>query len=275
MGDATTQISDSIDFPLAEIDRAIADLIPGISGPAKWRAFNAIRHLNWAWKLRTIDPEMAVFRGITAEEEAATAIFVALRRRSYDGSEKLRPRDHVHKNAVIPFFDAITRVLTKFAYYLPEAQLFLNTDEKPPLLTFRFRRPHPETGEPAWAYSDPPLNFSATQIAPDGARRAEDFAAGVNEIASGAKVKDILAYIRDRANQRNRVLYAGDGGYLALSGDVEKEIQRYKRNVFTLLRIYLLIDLYSAKQLFIQQALTAFLRTLRLLPDDVDAESSP
>lgn len=266
-----TRPSDSLKFPIGEMDQAIVDVVSKLSGPAKWRAFNAVRHLNLAWGLLAIDREMAIFRAITAEEEAATAIFVALRRRKYDGADKLKPRDHVHKNAVIPFFDAITRVLAKVAVQLPRAQLFLNTDEDPPLLTFRIRRPHPETGEEAWAYSDPPLNFSATRIDANGARREEDFAAGVDELAAAAKVKDVMTYIRDRANVRNKVLYAGDAGYPALEGDAGKEFERYRRNVFTLLRIYLLIDQYADRQMFVQQGLTAFLRTLKALPDDLGA----
>lgn len=250
------------------MDRAIADFIPKLTGPAKWRAFNAIRHLNAAWKLRSTDREIAIFRGLTAEEEAATAIFVALRRRAYEGAEKLRPRDHVHKNAVIPFFDAITRVIATFAAQMPRAQLFLDTETDPPLLTFRFAQPHPETGEPAWAYPQPPLNFSAKSIRPGQPDRAEDFAAGVEEIVASANVKDIVAYVRERANRRNLVLYAGDSGYPAVQGDVDAELLRYKRNVFTLLRIYLFIDQYAQKQLFVQQALTGFLKTLKLIPTD-------
>jgi hypothetical protein len=190
---------DTIEFPLQEFDRAIADLIPKLPGPAKWRAFNAVRHLNWAWKLRDVDREMAVFRAITAEEEAATAIFLALRRRNYDGADKLRPRDHVHKNAVIPFFDAITRVIAAHSALMPQAQLFLDTDEDPPLLTFRFSRPHPITGEPAWAYPQPPLNVSVSSGRIGEPKKEEDFAAGVEEIVRGAKVSNIMQYLRNRA----------------------------------------------------------------------------
>lgn len=271
MSDAASRLAKSIELPLGDFDRAIVDLVPKLPGPAKWRAFNAVRHLDWAWKLRTVDPEMAAFRAITAEEEAATAIFVALRRRGYEDADKLRPRDHVHKNAVIPFFDAITRVIAAHGAQLPGAQLYLKTEEDPPLLTFRFRQPHPLTGEEVWAYPQPPLNVSVTSGPVGELKRDEDFTAGVKEIVQAAKVKDIMTYLRNRANERNRVLYAADNGFPSMTGDIEKGLRSYQRNVFTLLRIYLLIDQYERKQLFVQQALTAFLRTLKMLPAIDDA----
>jgi len=50
---------------------------------------------------------MAAFRVITAEEEVATAIFHALVRRKYVGANQIDPRNHVHKAAVAPFFEAV------------------------------------------------------------------------------------------------------------------------------------------------------------------------
>lgn len=201
--------SDGLEFDLSELDVAVANLSTVMAPPAKWAAINAIRHLNRAWRLRELDPEIAVFRSITAEEEAATALFHILKKRGYEGSDKLKPRDHVHKNAVIPFFDAITRVIAKTREHLPRTQFLIDTDEKPNRLVIRFLTVHPSSGEEIWAYPQPPLNFSLKEGPESGAMRSVDFTAGVEEIVSALNVKSIIEHLRARANERNRVLYAG------------------------------------------------------------------
>jgi len=95
--------SDSIEFSVNLIEKEIADIVPQIKGAGKWRAFNAILHLNKAWKIKGIDNEMSAFRAITAEEEAATAVFLSLKLRKYENSDKLKPMDHSHKSAFATF----------------------------------------------------------------------------------------------------------------------------------------------------------------------------
>jgi hypothetical protein len=265
---ANTKPSDSILFPISEMDKGIADLIPQLPAPPKWPAFNALNHLNRAWKIREIDPHMAIFRSITAEEEAATALFLSLKRRHYIGSDKLKQRDHMHKNAVIPFFSAISRVLVKVKDRMPKFELILDTNNRLPLLQIRFNIIHPITGEPSMAYPDPPLHFSLLGGRSRDAMKTEDFSLGIDEIVTSRNVKSIIEHIKNRANLRNQVLYAGANGYPMIGGDIEKGLLLYQKNVFFILRIYLLIDPYPMKQLFVQQALYAYLKTLKLLPAD-------
>ena len=52
-------------------------------------ARSAVRHLSRAWRLRDLDLGMALFRCLTAEEEAATAVFLALKSRQYEGASRL------------------------------------------------------------------------------------------------------------------------------------------------------------------------------------------
>lgn len=59
--------------------------------------------MEYAWKIKDIDPEMSVFRSITAEEEAATAIFLSLKEKKYENAEKLKFQDHSYKQALEPF----------------------------------------------------------------------------------------------------------------------------------------------------------------------------
>lgn len=77
-------------------------------------ALNATDGLDKAWALRHIDKEMAVFRAITAEEEAASALFHALKRRGYPDSGKLNPRLHEHKAALTPYIIGIMCQLSRY-----------------------------------------------------------------------------------------------------------------------------------------------------------------
>jgi hypothetical protein len=86
-----------------DYQKAVQELIKERPSPGRHAAFNALRHISKAWDLRNLDREMAVFRSFCAEEEAATAIFHALRRLRYPGAERLKHRDHVQKAAVMPF----------------------------------------------------------------------------------------------------------------------------------------------------------------------------
>lgn len=269
-----TKPSDTIQFPIADLDRCIVDLIPDMPKPAKWPAFNSIRHLNRAWKIKEIDPQMALFRAITAEEEAATALFLSLKRRGYDGAGNLKKHDHVHKNAVIPVFDAITRVIAKVGSQMPPTEIFLDTNIKPPQLAIRFKYTHPLTGEHLLAHPQPPLHFSISGGPTDGEMRREDFSMGIDEIVSGTNVKNITDFLKKRANLRNQILYAGPDGYPSIEGDIERSLQEYKRNVFIILRMYLLIEPHKEKQLFVEQALFAFLKTLNKLPNNLESKFS-
>jgi hypothetical protein len=263
--------SDKIVFPIPELDRRIVDILPFMPDSSKWHAFNSVRHINRAWLIKEIDPEMAIFRALTAEEEAATGLFLSIKRRGYRGAEKLKHRDHVHKNSVIPFCYAIKKVIAKVGVQMPGFQLFLEPDKK--RLVIRFSHLHPQTGEDVWAYPNPPLHVSINGRSPDGKMKKEDFAAGVKEIVQGANVKDIIEFVRDRANFRNKILYATPDGYPTIS-DIDRAMELYQKNVFTILRLYMLIDPYPGNQLLVQQALDAFLKTLRLLPNDlIDANA--
>lgn len=267
---AVKQFSDGIEFELSEMDISVANLVIEMSAPAKWAAINAIRHLNRSWKLRHLDPEMAVFRAITAEEESATALFHVLKRRCYDGADKLKPRDHIQKNAVIPFFDAITRVMAKSREFLPLTEFLIDENEKPRRLVIRFLTPHPSTGEELWAYPQPPLNFSMKEVPKSGPTRTMDFSAGLEEVVSSANVKTMIDHLRTRANLRNQILYAAGQGYPGVEGDIERGLRDYQRNVFAILKMCLLIEPYENKQLFVQQAIYSFLRVVKALPEDFE-----
>jgi hypothetical protein len=264
---STPKPSDSILFPLSVLDRAIADVVAVMPQPAKWPAFNSLRHLNRAWKLRGIDEDMALFRAITAEEEASSALFLSLKRRGYRGADMLKRTRHDHKSAVVPFMKAIAHTMSSYAASVAEMQLHLDPEYKPPRLVFRFRFVDPKSGKQLWGYPQPPLNFLSSRKSLEQ-QFVEEFREGVEAIVNSSSAKDLIAFVKDRADFRNRILYAKDHGYIDISFDFDRMFSEYQKNVFMVLKAYLMIDPYREKQQFVQQALDAFLLHLKSIPRD-------
>lgn len=174
--------SANIVFTISDFDKVLADTIPLMKPPGKWAAFNSIRHLNKAWKLKDHDLEMAVFCAITAEEEAATALFHSLKRHHYNSSDRLKPRDHVHKNAVIPFINAVSRVFTRFQDIAPETEFLFDEEVSPPAIGIRFKLPFASGEKNVWGYPTPPLNFSLREQRGDQEQRIADFESEIQQI---------------------------------------------------------------------------------------------
>jgi hypothetical protein len=273
MGNELSRISDSIEFPLKDLDKNIADIVPLMPPPARWAAFNAIRNLNLSWRMLSLDPEMALFRAITAEEEAAASLFLSLKRRHYNGATNIRHHDHIHKNGLIPFIGAVSRLLKRIREIRPQMdqmQLLINDKQKPARLLLRVKIPKPGTEEYRWGEPTPPLHFLFS-IHKKQANSSDiyDFRQEIMQIATERGSASIMDHIRERANFRNRLLYAAANGYPCVVGDINPALLRYQRNVFTILKLYLMIDPYPKQQSFVQQCLSAYLKMLNLVPQDV------
>ena len=95
---------------LTSFDQSCLELLeesPRTRSRASMRS--AINHLRRAELLMSIDRPMAVFRCYTAEEEAASALIYCLKERRYVNADRLNPRNHIQKNAVIPFLSILKR----------------------------------------------------------------------------------------------------------------------------------------------------------------------
>jgi len=257
--------SKKLDFPLSEMDRGIADAIPKMPPHARWSAFNSIRHLNRSWGIRQQDPQMAWFRAITAEEEAATAIFLSLKHKKYPGAEKIRHRDHLHKNALFPFIRAVSRAFAKISSALPPVSAYLDLKSSPPRMFTQIKVQLEDRDVPGYVTPNAPLNFFAKGSMQGNTLRPLDFSTEIAELTSEANVTKIIEHLKERANLRNRLLYANPGGCPDVSGEIEPLLKSFKDNVFLILKLYLMIDPYD-QQLFVQQCLDAFLRMLGQLP---------
>jgi hypothetical protein len=96
-------------------------------GTVKFRVLSALEHFDRSSQLFDVDKEMASFRAITGEEEAATALITAIRARRYPNAKEFNPRDHQHKAAVMACVMAIG---TQMAPMLAKFQLTFDFEKK-------------------------------------------------------------------------------------------------------------------------------------------------
>lgn len=228
--------------------------------PGKHAARNAVFHLERARQIVDIDPNMAIFRAITAEEEAARALFHALERRRYATADRLHWRNHKHKAAVVPFLEAVGRFVSTAGFIKPEL-VFDHRAGDPGQLRVRFKVPDGKGGH-VWVYPDPPLNF---RLAVDD--KLHDFQAEVESLLSDQSVATFDKFVRERANHRNRLLYATAEGIPRVDGDIPRELAERRETAFSVLAAFLLVDTVTAHQPFVAQLADAFARLMDLIPE--------
>jgi hypothetical protein len=243
-----------------DYQRAVQELIKERpSSPGHHAASNALRHISKAWDLRDRDREMAVLRCFCAEEEAATAIFQALKRRHYPSAEKIEHRNHVQKLAVMPFLWMVHKAFTIVHQtgFQPKVEIEGEAGRKRIILSIQI------PGLPYRMYPDPPLHFS---ISEEGVpyRFEREFEA----LKSAYNIETLREAVRESITKRNALLYAGSSGYTELDINVEPIIQSQLGTVTTLLAIYVLIDMYPQHQLFVQQCLDVFISLIMKIPQE-------
>lgn len=241
-------------------ERAIEHVLRS-PAPGKHAARSALRHMERAWSLKDSMPEVAVFLGITAEEESAAALFLSLKRREYKGAGALSCRNHVQKTALHPFLLAVGKLLSQ----VPEAEtarlIFDDTLSPDGHERLRLRiTVHDRNGSDIWTHPLPPLEFG---LLVNGA--THDFGPELDALATEKGSKSVKEYVKRLANRRNQALYAGANGIPRVE-DVRSFLVYRKSVVFSHLIAYLMIDPYPKIQLFPQQCLTAFLAMVDALP---------
>jgi hypothetical protein len=221
---------------------------------------SALRHLEKSQILLDVDLEMAAFRAITAEEEAASGLMHCLKEQRYPGANILNPRDHPQKHAVIAFLKAVSRMPAELqTVHGFQFHLELNKSHKKPKLQLAFR--HPVLFPGATMRPEPPLGFLATT-----GDKPRSFAPFLSELAANHDQANFLSHIRFLANYRNRILYADESGVPVILEIPSGAQDEWKRNVFALLFGYLLIKPYKEHQLFVSQLLSSFLVALNKVP---------
>lgn len=252
------------ELPLEEIHRQLEKAIEGLTGRPKHCARNAFRCLKRSWLTRTIDPEMAVFRAITAEEEAATALMFALKHRRYPDSEQLFPKRHDHKAAWTPFVEAVGQMLNDSRIPQPTVRLRANGTPRVDIAISATAINVPGATEGQEVRPDEPLNLVIFTGNAQGAQAVATFDDQLNAWAAARGKADIRAWIDDAANLRNLVLYAQDGG-IPSANDPRPFILERRRRATVLLFLTIAVLQADEPQALAAQALRAFLKLLRYI----------
>ena len=205
-----------------------------------------------------LDPEMALFRAITAEEEAATALILALQQKRYPGASNLKHKSHPHKAGLTPFLRVIERFLAEVKF--PAPQVILKSDGQVPRIDISLPAPGGLVAVP-----DEPLN-GITHKEGDGGPTVLDFGEQAQRYAAEQGVADMLTVIHDEANFRNRLLYATDEG-IPVADNVDPALIARGRPVFILLSLTMIILQTPKHQLFAVQVLQSYLQALKAIPE--------
>lgn len=226
-------------------------------GHGGYAAVSCRRHLERAWEIKDCMPEVSIFLAITAEEEAAASVFHALKKRKYDNSHRVKLRDHRFKAGVYPFLrligDAVIppkETLSLNLYFDSEFQF--NGEE-----VLRVRLPiGVKHGREYFLIPEPPLNI----FSKDSGGGNKDYLKEVRGIASDKGIESIYRYIKELANERNKMLYASDSGLPHIE-DAIPALRRHTNAAILNLIIYLLIEPHKPQNLP-QEALNAYIKIL-------------
>ncbi len=199
------------DLPMSETDQLVEQLVGSLDGRIRNCFRSAYNHLRKSWKLYELDNEMSAFRAITAEEEAASAVILAVKQRKYNGAEQLRERDHTHKAVVFEIVRAVNNLLSEIPDF-PEITLRIAKAGKPNVQLLVHLPDSDAIGERYIAHPNNPLNVRVSTESPDGSA-IPFLEEQIAQTLSESKFKDFNAYIRKMANARNQLLYASNEGY--------------------------------------------------------------
>lgn len=217
-------------------------LIEGCSGRVGWAAKNAMYHLKMATQIAAIDPLMAAFRSVCAEEEAATALIFSLKRLKYKGADKIRFKSHQDKQMVIVFIQVIKDWYENFhpeiASTLEQAKFYpCEVSGRHAIGLFM-----PIKGTTDSVFIEPPLSLQVRA----GTSWAEIIREGVENICKDSGFEKLTALVSERANFRNTMLYATDSYFPCWKGDIGDLIVNQSGIVGALLRALGLIDPWTS-----------------------------
>lgn len=252
-------------LPLDDMHLRLEEAVEKLSPPRVRHACrSALNHLRKAWTLHPIDAEMSLFRAITAEEEAATAVIRALKVRKYPNVERLKERQHPHKAAIWPFITAIADKMAEKNIAMPA--MSLRVDGEPRIELSIDIAGQAGLDRPMWGTPDEPFNWTFWSDR-TGPFKPHDFSEELVALASERGARNIEAYIADEANRRNQLLYASDKGIPSVAFADSLLLGRRQR-VTVMLVVTIAILQTEIHQLFLVQCLDTLLRTIARFDGD-------
>lgn len=242
----------------SEFEKKIAGLILDTPSPGKHAARSAIRHIQKAFELENFDKEMAAFRAITGEEEAATAIFHAFKQRKYPGADKLDPYSHNHKAAAYPFLIVFSQGIDE-AVKATGLEFVAELVKKDGKERFRLRLDFPDGKS---GRITPPLELTLKSNGD-----LYDFSRQTQQLVSDKNAKTIIDLVEKRANLRNTILYGSASGIPHVE-NLGKLLINSRMRIFHLLEAYLFIAPFPI-QIGAKQCLYSFLKMLKLISPEI------
>lgn len=258
------------ELPLTDLQADIERLVEKLKGHPRNCGRHAFEHLRKAWRLYNIDAEMSLFRALTAEEEAATALILALKAKQYPGANRLDHRNHHHKVGAAPFLYAVGKVLGAMEYAQPQIHLSLaGNDRDQPRLDVSFNAMGMGVGrDPEQRMEiDEPFNFVAREGLHGGPAEVMTFARELEALASERGAAELLDFVREEANLRNRLLYAQPGGLPKVTFPKDQILKKLNR-VCAVMQVVIGILQTPKHQLFAVQCVEAYLAALHKMPDE-------
>jgi hypothetical protein len=252
-----------------KIERALRASVPNLPKIVRFRAQNALDHIDRAHRLLDTDRAIASFCAITAQEEAAAALFSALQYQSYPRSDELQIRDHNFKAALVPFLDAVQMSLS---------QGFQTVDVQfdPTAPKIRVSVPLYVEGVPRFRLElVDPLDLYATRGGRDGAPDApEDYGDQLSKLATLRGSKDIRKMVAQLARQRNSLLYASDGS-LPVSRASPAVIDNRKKSVLLILGLVIGVLQTATHQGLAVRGIEVLLQIVKRIPKERNEPSAP
>lgn len=182
------------------------EMLMACNGRVKAAGINSINHIFKAKKLADIDPQMACFRAICAEEEAATSLLASLKDQGYPLTDQYHMWSHENKAGVIVFIKAVVNWFNSTFVFedlpLDEPRMVMTDEPGRPAIELVF----PLKGTDKCLRPRPPLSIFA-----EGPISMKDLIG--SHLRKGVKRKlaaEIRAVIKSRANERNLLLYASE-----------------------------------------------------------------
>ncbi|MEJ2763485.1 hypothetical protein VV869_05840 [Photobacterium sp. MCCC 1A19761] len=230
---------------LNDFQKKVFEMSSVTKGHSGFAAKSSIRYVERAFELAGIMPEVATFLAITAEEEAATALFIALKSKAYLRSKELKLHDHKHKGGLYPFLTllGVALKLSEIPYQLV-VENYNGRDMLKIQLSLGGFVIQP----------DPPLNH----VSVDASGNTKNYLHEVRAVASERGITSIFQYIKDTANKRNLLLYASASALPSVE-NVSSELQRHIGATILIHIIYLLVVQHS-KQNLVEECVDVYLK---------------
>ncbi|WOC28068.1 hypothetical protein LY624_19500 [Pseudoalteromonas sp. N1230-9] len=239
---------------LTEFQKKVLEVSSKTKGPAGYAAKSSIQHLHRAFELADSMPEISAFLAITAEEEASTALFQALKNKKYTASKALKKNVHKHKAGVYPFLMLVGETLNILKHELPiEITFEIPSDENNELIKTRMFIGG-VNGIDTYIYPDPPLNL----VSVDPSGKAKDYLRDVKKVAQDKGISSIFGHIKEVANIRNKMLYASDTAIPCVRS-IGELLERHLGATFLIHIIYLFV-VQNPKQNIVEECLNVFMK---------------